>query len=645
MLKSEALDAIIRISDKKERRFEEFRLDCDKLSKVSIEYPELAHYLIDAAIVIATDKNFNSDVAPGVQSAYAEIDHKLSLEESYKAICRLYQQTPIFALKTMGQVVTHRPDLAEKLFDQVLQDSKMDTYNDVATRSFALAQMILAVDNRAADNMLGKIFSHEQCQNSPTLVKFLYNRLGRFYTSHPQMERKIFDYLTNPQYLTPASYGNLYNNLLQVAMFSPQLRDEALNLCKKYIADPQNDPFDIAEADNKIAPILSNENTDAAFKKQLEEIVKIGLDNPANNEKSQKAAWRALNDYEKLRSSFSLGQRVEKDEQNAVGWRKNAKIAADEVCIAAIGGDGVRCDKAANGYLGDIFTLIKENDLQDKVKVYGVVYDFGDFMDTRQARTQTMHDYHRKVNAPKNIAPDTIDPKYITQIFEQILLPRIATEDGKKRLSAEEAATRVRRLNLVTHCHGAYTALKLEEIMQNKMRELGYSEAERRDIQKQLLIVSYAPYCPLGVSKSTMISFASLRDDEVSHHNNFDKIITQMNHDNDLPLCYFPGKQGNLFVVSSLGTNMDQHNFWGFRPSYEMGTEGEKLTRLAANVLVSGIKNSLQENPRLPEVPDLVATDDYSKELFDEASANGKAQYERIVKTSRAMHRKNNDGR
>ena len=56
MLKSEALDAIIRISDKKERRFEEFRLDCDKLSKVSIEYPELAHYLIDAAIVIATSE-------------------------------------------------------------------------------------------------------------------------------------------------------------------------------------------------------------------------------------------------------------------------------------------------------------------------------------------------------------------------------------------------------------------------------------------------------------------------------------------------------------------------------------------------------------------------------------------------------------
>ena len=86
------------------------------------------------------------------------------------------------------------------------------------------------------------------------------------------------------------------------------------------------------------------------------------------------------------------------------------------------------------------------------------------------------------------LSPETTDPKYVGEIFDKFLLPRISTDRGRRRLSADEAALRVRRLNIVAHCHGAYTALRLEEMMQEKMKELAREELGMIDSNSYLFL-------------------------------------------------------------------------------------------------------------------------------------------------------------
>ena len=106
-------------------------------------------------------------------------------------------------------------------------------------------------------------------------------------------------------------------------------------------------------------------------------------------------------------------------------------------------------------------------------------------------------------------------------LFKKVILPRITLHNGKGKLSTEEACQRIRKLNIVAHWHGGYTALKLEEKMQEAMTLIGYNNDERKKIQSQLLVVAHAPACALGVSKSQFVSFKSVYDSDTPLKNNF----------------------------------------------------------------------------------------------------------------------------
>ena len=179
-------------------------------------------------------------------------------------------------------------------------------------------------------------------------------------------------------------------------------------------------------------------------------------------------------------------------------------------------------------------------------------------------------------------------------------------------------------------------------MMQEKMKELGYTPAERRQVQKQLLIMAQSPYCPLGQSQSTFVSFASVLDDEVSHYNNFEAAIRKINARREIPPCYFPGRQGSLFLVGSMGKDMDQHNFWGFHPSPEMSREGQALATLAAKVLINGVMTASEP---IPSIENLAADTAESRQLFQAMEANGREIYRQITAESIALHCRKNEER
>ena len=162
--------------------------------------------------------------------------------------------------------------------------------------------------------------------------------------------------------------------------------------------------------------------------------------------------------------------------------------------------------------------------------------------------------------------------------------------------------------------------------MQQKMAELGYSVQDCSKIQRQLLCITQAPYAPFGVSKSTMISFASAKDDEVSHYNNFEMEIRQMSMNNNVLFSYFPGKQGELFLVPSLGDAVEQHNFIGYDTHQQgLSSEGQAWTKFIGNAIVNGVKHSISnaEEP-LPSTKELVCgSDQNAQKCFERLKDNG----------------------
>lgn len=384
-------------------------------------------------------------------------------------------------------------------------------------------------------------------------------------------------------------------------------------------------------------------------------------------------------------SSIEIGLRTQKTDDNPYGYTKVDNVPADEVCVLYLGGDGATTDKAANGYA----KIIKDEILADvdpSIPVYSVTYNFEDHNKTI-ARKVSQIKHHTEVLSSNEDIDKTLskateeeyNPKYVDDLFKKVILPRITLHNGKGKLSTEEVCRRIRKLNIVAHCHGGYTALKLEEKMQEAMTLIGYSNDERKKIQSQLLIVAHAPACALGVSRSQFVSFKSVYDSNTPRKNNFfdryiesrkaeecrrfaaeeDQNIDKIKQNRwfNLKPCFFAGKQGNLFLIKQkyewiegegpFLINQDEHNNVQYKDRSQT-KEGRMMAYFAKTILENGIKNSLQQERAfvpLPPIESLVLNGNAamtSKEVkaFEEMKENGKAFRKEICQVAINTHTK-----
>ena len=360
-----------------------------------------------------------------------------------------------------------------------------------------------------------------------------------------------------------------------------------------------------------------------------------------------------------------LGKRVPKSVYNELGWKRVDFIDENETCVLVLGGNGTASDQAANGYAKHMEDVLEEKGVKkEDVAIYSIMYCddsneddyFVPSLLQKRSRELLLEQHGRKkklaptvkqteyANEAKHLYgadflkddnPEISNPEYIENLFVKTLLYRIS-ESGK-RLSFDEACKRVRKLNVVAHCHGVYVFLKLEEMMQQKMKELGYSKKEAEGIQKQLLCVGYAPYAPLGVSKSTMISFGSAKDEEVWHQNTFHRELRVQDQFKALKLAYFPEKQGNVFIIPSFGQEIKyEHNFSNYiRIKSELADEVKAFVQFSQNTIANGVKGSLGDE-KISDVKSLVCGDDKAlNEDFERACQNGKNIYATILRNAR----------
>ncbi|MBP5352182.1 MAG: hypothetical protein J6Y91_00255 [Alphaproteobacteria bacterium] len=330
-------------------------------------------------------------------------------------------------------------------------------------------------------------------------------------------------------------------------------------------------------------------------------------------------------------SSAEVGLRTDKTEENKYGWVLVDQVPANEPCVVYLGGDSATEDRVANGYAKEIEQEL-EMTVDCHMPVYSVKYRFGDNLYEWSRRYEFVkhrqdldEDSVKRVN--RYVTDEDKNPRYIDELYQKLVAPRISQNCGTERLSTAEACRRVRMMTFVAHCHGAYVAQKLEDKMQDEMKRLGYSLEERKAVQSQMVVLAHAPAGPLGVSKSQIIGFKSVYDRETPVPGNhfYDYIeerrqeekkrfLAEKFHDEqdikdnrwfDFKPCYFAGKQGNFFMIKQkfewikdegpCQRNKSEHGNISFAVSERHTYDGKVMAMFGKSIFYNAIHNSLQQ--------------------------------------------------
>ena len=252
-------------------------------------------------------------------------------------------------------------------------------------------------------------------------------------------------------------------------------------------------------------------------------------------------------------------------------------------------------------------------------------------------------------------------PRYIQDIFDNVCLERISTNG--ERIDTTQAAQNIRKAIIIDHCHGGYVALKLEELMLQKMQELGYKKSEQEKILKQLLVISYAPDCPLGISKAQTITFSSATDYQTNHCLKIKDYLQYY----EFGIAFFPNKMGNVFYCTQIDkygiegnpqrvlkainpdewfdrlykansgddsedksddtSYLGEHEFPGFRKYDNMSRAALQMRtymrRIFKNALIHSCKQKEGEFTPLPSISHLAADNSSQRKVFFRAKLVG----------------------
>ena len=396
MLKSEALEQLSAIADDDNRDFEDFAAAYKTMEEVVKEYPELSHYVLPIVVQTAADKGFNADIRPAAARVFNAAALNLPAEDVVKNVVRAFKRCPPFAYYLMPDLLSGRPELSAALFPEAEAGLAKIEANCVYSAAAAAKAALLCASDREAAAMLDSAF--RPAKEKEDFSRVLYRSLGQIYSRHPALKEQIFSLLETPRLLKPQNYDAFYSNLGQIGLFDAGERGRVIGLLSSYLQKGGNTPASLTAAYKAVGEMMAA----ADDKRELETVMRTGLQNAANDTVSRKTAWRLLGDYDNLCSRVSFCRRVEKSADNEFGLQRVETIDAGELGVLLLGGDGTRSEKALNGYLGDVYRLLKEHGLHEKAAVYGVVYDFGDFMNVGFARRRQMEKYGRNIRIDRD---------------------------------------------------------------------------------------------------------------------------------------------------------------------------------------------------------------------------------------------------
>ena len=108
------------------------------------------------------------------------------------------------------------------------------------------------------------------------------------------------------------------------------------------------------------------------------------------------------------------------------------------------------------------------------------------------------------------------EDKAIFEFIQKYLYPLIE-KDGQK-IDVIQAMKNMRNVNIMCYCNGTTFAQNIENVLIQRMQELGYNAEEIRKIQSQMCMFPIATDKLDGNQISTCISFKDINDDEVNEN-------------------------------------------------------------------------------------------------------------------------------
>ena len=574
-----------------------------------------------------------ADGLPIAIETYQNILLQLPYSDLQESIKHIYETRPEFITRDsllITAVIKKHPKIAEFLFNTLFEKLPASDANSVYIVLKSLFTIIKNADKKTSALLADKILNTPQ--NIQKIIREQY--IAGLYIDAPHLRKKLFKIMTDN------SIDN-YANFVKIIQHDKSIAKACLNMTEQ---DLKNHLLNQETVSQMILLLVALSEIPGTKKQSTELLKQLSKQKSLLTATSFRNASRKLGNTQELRSSFQIGKRVPKTETNKSGWQTTNTIPINEPSVLFLGGDGTLGAQQANGYAKQIERLFNNNNLTENIGIYSIAYDFGDTSrdpnfanNPKTSRNILMQQHGRKTKPKKSTSIDDINPRYIQQIFDTIFLPRISKNN--ERISTSDAIQNIRNITIAAHCHGGYTFLKLEELMQNKMIELGYTSAERSEIQQQLLCVAYAPYCPLGVSKSTFISFASVNDFEVEHNNFFHSNIQLTAANNDFEIAWFPDKQGNFFMVKNLyEKHFSDHDFHGFPENISYFSKGGKILIIfESNAIINSVKSAIKKT-KISSVKELVTGGDDSLGLeFETAKQNGATIYKQILDNAKRI--------
>ncbi len=306
------------------------------------------------------------------------------------------------------------------------------------------------------------------------------------------------------------------------------------------------------------------------------------------------------------------------------------KIPRDAPALIAFGGEGARSERIGNYYAGKLYRALVTGGVSG-VKIYAALYNI-DRNDSRELRHNAFKRAGRKVIAEyRGMIRPTPTTAHIENFYNVAIKPRLFDDDGT-RLDTGIATNYIRRLKFFAHCHGATIIQEMAAVMAQQMQAGGYSSDEITQIQRQLLVVQYAPIAPLEKSAFTTISFASSGDRFMQYHSNlFAKYIADMGE--NTPAAFFGEHAGNIFIAPQINTSpLMEHELEEIADvknkfQYQFSPDGLVIYTAMYNALTRGAKHSLACGP----LPDMKSLTDGDGADFDKLRKNGDAIYAQML--------------
>lgn len=505
---------------------------------------------------------------------------------------------------------------------------------------FDIKEKVCSLASFSGETQTYKILQHALNLDSyQPCKKWVLSMLPNMYAKYPPLRQKVLKTLNNEYF--DKHLDVFYPASVQIALYASSYaqnsddRDVCLDKINLRVNSKDNSPSSLKLAFREMGRLVS---ADVPNKSYVSRIIKYAMNNPQNDEESLSEAEHILDAKGNLKSNAFVYERTAKTDEHPFGIRQTQQVDIETPCIFVLPGDATLSEKELNGYLSDISAFTVQNNLDQAVKVYGAFYDFGEYMNRSLAIIKQMEKYHRLRPRNTNMEPENINPKYIDVLFDKLFLPRIADEKGRKR-SLKDAQKYIRNINFFAHCHGGYVFLKLEEKLEEKMLSLGYSDVERKQIFDNLFCTAFAPFAPMGASKSQMVSFVSADDNIIRQYNHAEFHIRNMAKEDCFQIGYLPKKQGNCFIVSELAADSNSHNFSGFEKKRgNLTYQGFILMDIMKSTLLSAVRSSIEKT----ELPSIQVLSQNKFVKFDILEENGQKMWQTILNRTKesAINRK-----